>query len=296
MTETHEETAAIKIENLTYAFPNSVIGLHNVNLSLPSRSRALLIGANGSGKTTLLRILAGKTLCKQGRVFINGVDPFRACVSGITYLGTEWAANPVVRYDMPVPYLLASVGGDAYPERRDELIDILDVDLAWHMHAVSDGERRRVQLVMGLLRPWSTLLLDEVTVDLDVLVRARLLDFLVRETTSRPCAIVYATHIFDGLAEWPTDIVHMHMGRMINSGKTSDIMSEFLRHNPEIAVPSFNKNSALLNLALKWLQDDLNDRGKRENVHRLKWSDISQNEKSDGLSSFEAYFKFSRAQ
>lgn len=47
-------------------------------------------------------------------------------------------------------------------ERRDKLLDILDVDLEWHMHQVSDGERRRVQIVQGLMAPWDVLLLDEV--------------------------------------------------------------------------------------------------------------------------------------
>jgi ABC-type molybdenum transport system ATPase subunit/photorepair protein PhrA len=38
-----------------------------------------------------------------------------------------------------------------------------DVDLEWHMHEVSDGERRRVQIVSGLMAPWDVLLLDEVS-------------------------------------------------------------------------------------------------------------------------------------
>lgn len=42
------------------------------------------------------------------------------------------------------------------------------------------------------------LLLDEVTVDLDVLVRRDLLLYLQMETEQRGAAIVYATHIFDG--------------------------------------------------------------------------------------------------
>ncbi|KAJ8099101.1 P-loop containing nucleoside triphosphate hydrolase protein [Lipomyces tetrasporus] len=291
-------TPAIEVDNLTYVFPNSVVGLHDINISLPQHSRTLLIGANGAGKSTLLRILAGKTLAKRGTISINGVDPFRSGVPGVTYLGTEWASNPVVRHDMPVPVLLASVGGDMFSKRRDELIDILDVDLAWHMHAVSDGERRRVQLVMGLLRPWTTLLLDEVTVDLDVLVRARLLDFLHRETMTRECAIVYATHIFDGLAEWPSHIVHIHMGRVIDIGSTAAILAAFVG-TPEgksvVNLRSYNNNSALLTLALKWLKDDLADRGKREEIKKLKWEDISQDEKTGGLTAFETYFKTSRA-
>lgn len=57
-------------------------------------------------------------------------------------------------------------------------------------HPVVLGQRRRVQLVMGLLQPWDVLLLDEVTVDLDVLVRAEFLDYLRQETEERNATIV----------------------------------------------------------------------------------------------------------
>lgn len=70
--------------------------------------------------------------------------------------------NPVVRGDIVVEHFLDSVGGYRHKERRDRLLDILDVDLDWHMHTISDGERRRVQLCMGLMQPWDVLLLDEV--------------------------------------------------------------------------------------------------------------------------------------
>lgn len=71
--------------------------------------------------------------------------------------------NPVVRGDLLVSAFLDSVGGYRHKERRDKLLDILDVDLDWHMHMISDGERRRVQLVMGLMGEWDVLLLDEVS-------------------------------------------------------------------------------------------------------------------------------------
>jgi CCR4-NOT complex subunit CAF16 len=80
-----------------------------------------------------------------------------------TLFGFFRAMNPVVRGDIVVSHFLDSVGGYRYKERRDQLLDILDVDLDWHMHAISDGERRRVQLCMGLMVPWDVLLLDEVS-------------------------------------------------------------------------------------------------------------------------------------
>lgn len=72
--------------------------------------------------------------------------------------------NPVVRGDILVSAFLDSVGGYRNKERRDTLLDILDVDLDWHMHAISDGERRRVQLCFGLMAQWDVLLLDEVDI------------------------------------------------------------------------------------------------------------------------------------
>lgn len=211
--------------------------------------------ANGGGKTTLLRLLSGKHLTKNGMVAIAGLDPFDQSLEGVTYLGAEWVLNPIVRTDMDVVTLLASVGGNHYPNRRDELVRILDIDLTWRMHIVSDGERRRVQLAMGLLRPWTVLLLDEITVDLDLLSRSNFLAFLKRETEARPCTIIYATHILDNLAQWPTHLVHMHLGTVREWGT----MSDFEVSNVD------SGNSRLGDLVLRWLEQDLKDRGPRSN-------------------------------
>ncbi len=40
------------------------------------------------------------------------------------------------------------------PARRARLMQVLDVNPAWRMNRVSDGQRRRVQLAMGLLKPF----------------------------------------------------------------------------------------------------------------------------------------------
>jgi len=50
-------------------------------------------------------------------------------------------------------YVLCLVEG-IDPFRREKLIDLLDINLQWRMHKVSDGQRRRVQICMGLLHPF----------------------------------------------------------------------------------------------------------------------------------------------
>ncbi|KAF1345754.1 ABC transporter domain-containing protein [Delphinella strobiligena] len=250
---------SIETKGLTFAFPDGSSGLQNVTLDVPPGSRTLLIGANGAGKTTLLRLLSGKRMSPAGTVYVGGVDPFAQGLEGVTYLGMEWTLNSITRTDIDVPTLLSSIGGDAYPERRDELVQILDVDLSWRLHAVSDGERRRVQLCMGLIRPWTVLLLDEITVDLDLLSRHNFLQFLKRETETRSCTIVYATHILDNLAEWPTHLVHMSLGKVRQWGSIDDFEIDNVRE----LIPG---NSRLGQLVLQWLQQDLKERGPRNGM------------------------------
>ncbi|RXK34156.1 hypothetical protein BBD39_06095 [Arsenophonus endosymbiont of Bemisia tabaci Asia II 3] len=113
-----------------------------------------------------------------------------------------------------------------------------------------------MQLVMGLLRPWTVLLLDEITVDLDLLSRHNFLDFLKKETESRECTIVYATHILDNLANWPTHLVHMSLGKVKKWGP----MESFEVPKNDGGAEG---NSRLGQLVMHWLREDLAERGPR---------------------------------
>lgn len=187
---------AVDVRGLTF-FLSPVApepALRDCTIALPRGSRCLLLGPNGAGKSTLLRLLAGKRMCKEGALATFGVNPFyHTPAEPVSFLGTEWASNRiVVQSDIVVREFLDSVGGWRHAARRDRLLDLLDIDVEWHMNAISDGERRRVQLCMGLMVPAQLILLDEVTVDLDVQVRQDLLDFLVEETRERNATIVCA--------------------------------------------------------------------------------------------------------
>ncbi|CAK9782779.1 unnamed protein product [Cutaneotrichosporon oleaginosum] len=246
---THTDELAIDCRDLTFFFnPNDAEPvLSGVNIQLERGDCCLLVGANGAGKSTLLRILAGKRLTKTRNCRILGQDVFMNPPGGVVYLGTEWCMNPVVRSDIVVSHFLDSVGGWRHRARRDRLLEILDVDLDWRMHQISDGERRRVQLCMGLMTEWDVLLLDEVTVDLDVLVRADLVNFLASEAKDRGATILYATHIFDGLGSFPNKIVHIQLGA-----------------TPKPTIEWGPGSGDLFNVALGWLREDRELRREKE--------------------------------
>lgn len=273
---------AVETKNLSYKFPNSSnYGIDNVSLQIPWGTTNLIIGPNGAGKSTLLRILAGKTLIKQGQLKLDGFDPFEFSIdrnekrnsdinNHITYLGIEWASNPVVKREMPVNLLISSIGGDVYKDRRDELIRLLDIDPDWLMSKISDGERRRVQLVIGLLKPWKLLLLDEVTVDLDVVARHNLLAFLRKEATTRNACVIYATHIYDGLVkEWCDLLVHLNKGSIKDMVTRDALQFDQVDQLTKSKSPSQYEytipySQSFHPLAYFWLKDDLTERGTRD--------------------------------
>ena len=137
--------------------------LAGVTAAFPAGSRTVLVGSNGAGKSTLLELLAGKRMPTRGCVLVSGQDPFRCPVS-VALLTTEWASRVSSLHSVPVSQLLETAAA-ASPEaaaRVGYLASLLEVDGAWLTPELSDGQRRRVQLVISLAPPQDLLLLDEV--------------------------------------------------------------------------------------------------------------------------------------
>ena len=154
-----------------------------------------------------------------------------------------------------------------YVERRDTLVKLLGIDLDWRLHMVSDGQRRRVQLLLALIRPFDILLLDEVTTCLDVVVRQDLLNWLVEESITRKCTILYATHIFDGMDDWPTHIHYLtRNGTTGWQGRMNDLES----YN---TLRKLGHPSPILKVVSTWLRTEDADIEKESGVLALEHYD-----------------------
>ncbi|XP_057798125.1 ABC transporter I family member 19 [Salvia miltiorrhiza] len=237
-----EGSHSIQVTGMQFSYDATSPIFFDFNLNVSPGSRCLLVGANGSGKTTLLRILAGKHMVGDRDVVrVLNCSAFHdtslVCNGDLAYLGESWSKTVSSAGDLPLQgdfsaeHMIFGVEG-VDPVRRDMLIELLDINLQWRMHKVSDGQRRRVQICMGLLHPYKVLLLDEVTVDLDVVARMDLLEFFKEECEKRGATIVYATHIFDGLETWATNLVYVQDGTLKKSEKMAELNE--LKHNPNL--------------------------------------------------------------
>lgn len=83
-------------------------------------------------------------------VLENGNLPF---FMPITLKSMLYESFVILLGDISAEQMIFGVEG-VDPERRDELLSLLEIDLEWRMHTVSDGQRRRVQICIGLLKPF----------------------------------------------------------------------------------------------------------------------------------------------
>jgi len=183
------------------------------SISVERGSRVLLVGANGAGKSTLLRIFAGKHIVPRGSVSVRLVHYYispalallfplqsfaleRRCLAHaptqvigkdafhdmtlcgrVTYVGDRWTQTGDVKVSELIGLEGRNKKEDGLHERRMHLLNVLDVDPHWRIYRLSDGQRRRVQILMAMIQPADVLLLDEISTDLDVIGRQNLLNF-----------------------------------------------------------------------------------------------------------------------
>jgi len=174
-------------------------------------ARMLVVGGNGAGKSTLLSIIGGRKMVPPAACLVLGRPCFHdtRLTQNVAYLGEWWTTdfylNCRVR-ELLTPAQLES-------PHVAKVAEALAVNLEWIVNRVSDGQRRRSQLLIALADPKDVYILDEVTTDLDVIARDRLLE-LLRLESERGATVMYATHIFDNLDGWASHIMRVHQGEV----------------------------------------------------------------------------------
>jgi CCR4-NOT complex subunit CAF16 len=212
----------LEVTNLQFSYvPGAPLNVHGASFSFTRGARILVVGANGACKSTVMSILGGKRMIPRGFAKVIGKDCFNDPASGkdVMYCGDWWNTNFFM--NLTIRELLGAKIVDT--PRCAHLAEILQVELDWKINSVSDGQRRRCQLLEILATPRPVYLMDEITSDLDIFAREGILGFLKAESEQRGCTIFYCTHIFDELEGWPDHLLHLSKGRVVRACPFSEI-------------------------------------------------------------------------
>jgi molybdate transport system ATP-binding protein len=181
----------------------------DVTLELDARTTALF-GPSGAGKTTLLECIAGLRTPERGCIELQGRDvtglPPR--LRGIGYVPQDDALFPHLSVRQNVFYGAREAGSEAI-----EVLEIAPL-LERSVKRLSGGERKRVALARALVTKPALLLLDEPLAGVDLALRGRVLEYLVRVRDELAVPTVYVTHHMDEAEAICEEVVMLDRGRV----------------------------------------------------------------------------------
>ena len=189
---------ALRAASLTKSY-GELVALEPLDLSVPAGQRLALVGHNGSGKTTFIKMAAGLLEPTSGTVTVQGEQAGSLAARALlSYVPDE----PVLYDDLSVlehiEFTCRLHGCQDWEDRAARLLDELGL-ATWAENLpsrFSRGMRQKTSIVLGLVRPFSVLIVDEPFVGLDPPGQEAFVK-LLEEAADGGASILVATHQLD---------------------------------------------------------------------------------------------------
>ena len=192
-----DRSVAISVDGLRKSFGDREV-VRGVSFAVAPGECVGLLGHNGAGKTTTIEILEGYLARDGGQVSVLGTDPADPDAAWRRRIG-------IVLQDMEVfPTLTVAESlqmfADLYPAPRavGDMLELVDLGrlASTRVGRLSGGEKRRLDVALGLIGDPELLFLDEPTTGLDPSARRDVWE-LVGNLTGSGVTIVLTTHYMD---------------------------------------------------------------------------------------------------
>ncbi|WP_029149790.1 ABC transporter ATP-binding protein [Microbacterium indicum] len=239
------DTRALVVEGLTKTYRGrrgrTVQAVDDVSFRLEPGGALALVGQSGSGKSTIAKMLTGVERPTSGSILFGDqrVDQLkRREMRGfwsdvqMVFQDPYAALNPLhtVGYHLERPVAnLTDLSGADVRRRVIELLETVGLTPAEEFaaklpHQLSGGQRQRVVIARALACDPQVIVADEPVSMLDVSLRAGVLRLLRDLREERGVSLLYITHDLLSARLITDDILVLHDGRVVESGRTADVM------------------------------------------------------------------------
>lgn len=231
--------ATIEARNLSKSFPakgrkrgETVNAVKSINMEVADGEIFGFLGPNGAGKSTTVRMLATLLPPDEGSVRIAGYDLGREPTEVRRRIGYVSQAGGTDRWGTARENLVLQgrLHGLTRPEaatRAQALIERLQMDDFADRRAAgySGGQRRKVDLALGMIHGPGLLFLDEPTTGLDPVSRAQLWD-QIRRLRSAGTTVFLTTHYLDEADQLCDRVAIIDKGEIVAEGSPAALKRE----------------------------------------------------------------------
>ena len=198
--------------------------VNNVSLRVRKGEIFALLGPNGAGKTTTVEILEGHRSKTSGQVKVLGMDPSKNSTEFRSRVGIVLQETGIEQYLTAVEILEQFTNFYESPRSISELLEMtgLREDKDKRVKKLSGGQKRRLDVAIGLCGNPDLLFLDEPTTGFDPSARRAFWD-MIKNLKTDGTTVVLTTHYMEE-AEYLADTVAlMNHGKLVSQGSLSDL-------------------------------------------------------------------------
>jgi ABC-2 type transport system ATP-binding protein len=205
-----------------------------IDLTIDSGEIVGLLGPNGAGKTTTLKMLSGLLYPTSGHLNVLGFTPSHRDVEYLRRIALVMGQKSMLWWDIPAMdslllhkdmYGLSDHDFRASVEELATLLDVGDL-LSVQVRKLSLGERMKLELMTALVHRPDILYLDEPTIGLDVVAKARVRGFLQEINRTRGTTILITSHDMDDIEALCNRVIIIDHGRIQYDGALQQLVHE----------------------------------------------------------------------
>ncbi|MGP4021421.1 ATP-binding cassette domain-containing protein [Saccharopolyspora sp. 5N708] len=220
-----------------------VEAVRGLDLDVEPGQLVAFLGPNGAGKSTTLRMLTTLLPPTSGTATVAGHDISTnpaGVRARIGYVGQRNSAGDNFRVRDELITQGRSYGMTRHQSRRraDEVLDMLDLTplAARKPNTLSGGQRRRLDIAIGLVNSPALLFLDEPSTGLDPHSRANIWEHILRLREQHRTTLLFTTHYLDEADSMAERVVVIDHGRIIADGTAAQLKADLAGDRITITV------------------------------------------------------------
>jgi ABC-2 type transport system ATP-binding protein len=254
--------AAISVTDLHKSY-GSYEALRGIDFRIQTGEVFGLLGPNGAGKTTTVEILEGYRTRDGGQVSVLGEDPARAGLDWRQRIGVVLQSGALYQNLTVTESLELFAGYYARPRDVDQVIELVGLTDKRHarVRTLSGGQKRRLDLGLGLIGDPEVLFLDEPTTGFDPAARRAAWE-VIRSLRTLGKTILLTTHYLDEAEQLSDRVAVLREGTIVAIGRPAELSGvapateiRYRRDGEEVVVSTHEPTRVLHELTAEALAE-----------------------------------------
>jgi ABC-2 type transport system ATP-binding protein len=208
--------AVVEVEGLRKSYGDTH-AVRGIDLTIAEGEVLAMLGPNGAGKTTTVEILEGYRTRDAGRVSILGMDPSDAGPELRRRIGIVLQSCGFEAYLTVAEMLEMHAGYYPHPRPVDEMLALVGLEekAGSRVRTLSGGQRRRLDVAVGIVGRPELLFLDEPTAGFDPQARRDFHHLVHRLSDLEATTILLTTHDLDEAEKLADRVLILAGGRIV---------------------------------------------------------------------------------